>query len=153
MSGTRAALLRDTLLQEHLPQTRDHIRHQVGLLGLGREQNEVGETFDHHRRKLPQVGLAALEALLHELVNVTVQAVRHLAPLSLSPSNIDSEQQSARNRPRWCSSRVRSWRSTFSATAWALLRHGWLPVPRLLGALQEIADPTHLLYGSDWPFT
>jgi len=27
------------------------------------------------------------------------------------------------------------------------------PVPRLLGALQEIADPTHILYGSDWPFT
>ena len=39
MSGTRAALPRATLLQEHLPQTRDHIRHQVGLLGLGREQN------------------------------------------------------------------------------------------------------------------
>jgi 6-methylsalicylate decarboxylase len=27
------------------------------------------------------------------------------------------------------------------------------PVPRLLGALQQIADPTHILYGSAWPFT
>lgn len=27
------------------------------------------------------------------------------------------------------------------------------PVPRLLGALLQIADPAHLHYGSDWPFT
>lgn len=27
------------------------------------------------------------------------------------------------------------------------------PVPRLLGVLQQIADPTRILYGSDWPFT
>jgi len=28
-----------------------------------------------------------------------------------------------------------------------------MPVPRLLPALRTFADPTHLLYGSDWPFT
>lgn len=27
------------------------------------------------------------------------------------------------------------------------------PVPRLLAALRSVADPTRLLYGSDWPFT
>src|SRR3954464_7344843 len=96
MSGTRAALPRATLLQEHLPQTRDHIGQQVGLLGLRREQNEISEAFDHHRRKLPHVGLAALQAPLHELVDVTMQAVRHLAPLSLSPSNIAYNTDSGR---------------------------------------------------------
>ncbi|MGE0622047.1 MAG: amidohydrolase family protein [Pseudomonadales bacterium] len=28
-----------------------------------------------------------------------------------------------------------------------------MPVPRLLPALRTFADPAHLLYGSDWPFT
>ena len=27
------------------------------------------------------------------------------------------------------------------------------PVPRLLAALQEVADPGRIMYGSDWPFT
>lgn len=27
------------------------------------------------------------------------------------------------------------------------------PVPRLLGALLQVADPTRIVYGSDWPFT
>src|SRR3954471_16892874 len=102
MSGTRAALPRATLLQEHLPQTRDHIGQQVGLLGLRREQNEISEAFDHHRRKLPHVGLAALQAPLHELVDVTMQAVRHLAPLSLSRSNIaDKSLQVQGRRMKW----------------------------------------------------
>jgi predicted TIM-barrel fold metal-dependent hydrolase len=27
------------------------------------------------------------------------------------------------------------------------------PVPELLGALLSVADPSHIMYGSDWPFT
>ena len=27
------------------------------------------------------------------------------------------------------------------------------PLPRLAPALLQIADPTHIFYGSDWPFT
>src|SRR3954447_3994016 len=54
----------------------------------GSSAPRLHQSFDHHRRKLPHVGLAALQAPLHELVDVTMQAVRHLAPLSLSPSNI-----------------------------------------------------------------
>lgn len=43
-------------------------------------------------------------------------------------------------------------------TTFALLRRLYYdlagaPVPRLLPALQSFADPAHLLYGSDWPFT
>jgi predicted TIM-barrel fold metal-dependent hydrolase len=28
-----------------------------------------------------------------------------------------------------------------------------LPVPEMLPALRNVADPTHIHYGSDWPFT
>src|SRR3954447_10819504 len=75
------------------------IRHQVGSLVFGREQDEVGETFDHHGGQLPQVAVAALQAPLHELVDVTMQALGHLAPLFLNQSNAAHEEARNPNKP------------------------------------------------------
>jgi len=59
------------------------MRHKIGLLLLRREQNQVGQTFDHHRGQLPEVG-TALDALSHELVDVTMQTVGHRSSWSLT---------------------------------------------------------------------
>src|SRR3954452_25430007 len=84
MSGAGAAFHLAALLQEDLPETREHIRHEVWSLVFRREQDEVGEALNQHGGYLPQVGVAALQALLHELIDVTMQALGHLAFPSLS---------------------------------------------------------------------
>lgn len=43
--------------------------------------------------------------------------------------------------------------AVFSALARLYYDIAGMPVPRLLPALRTFADPEHLLYGSDWPFT
>src|SRR5215210_7840481 len=45
VSGAGAAFHLAALLQEDLPETRERIRHEVGLLVFGREQDEVGEAL------------------------------------------------------------------------------------------------------------
>src|SRR4051812_9051138 len=88
MSGAGAALHSAALLQEHLPETRERIRHEVGLLVFRREENEIGQAVDYHGSDFPDIGIAALEALLHELVDVAVQAIGHRAPVFIRRSTV-----------------------------------------------------------------
>src|SRR5215207_6763280 len=60
------------------------MRQEGGAILLGREQYEVGEALGHHGGDLPEVIGAALDVLLHEFVDVTVQAIGHRAPPTLS---------------------------------------------------------------------
>jgi hypothetical protein len=57
---------------------------------LSSEQDQVGEALGHQGRHLDEVGIAALKALLNELIDVTVQTVGHLVPLSGSGSDTAS---------------------------------------------------------------
>jgi hypothetical protein len=63
------------------------MRHQVGPVTFGREQNKVGEALDHHGCHLEEVCVAALKALLHELIDLTVQTVGPLISLLGSGSD------------------------------------------------------------------
>src|SRR5215203_1807219 len=60
------------------------MRHKIGSLLVRREQNQVSQTFDNHGRDLDQISVSALDALLHELVDVTMQAVGHRSSWSLT---------------------------------------------------------------------
>jgi hypothetical protein len=80
MCGVGAAIDRTALLQEDLPEGRERMRHQVGSIALRREQDQVGKPLDHHGCHLGEVGFAALKAILHELIDLTVQTVGHLFP-------------------------------------------------------------------------
>jgi hypothetical protein len=75
------------LFQEDLPEGRERMRHQVGPVAFGREQNQVGEALDPYGSHFDEVGVAALKALLYELIDVTVQTVGHLVPFSGSGSD------------------------------------------------------------------
>ena len=53
------------------------MRYQVGLIARWCEEDEVGKALDDHRRHLDNVCVAIRKALLHKLVDVTVQTVGH----------------------------------------------------------------------------
>jgi hypothetical protein len=87
MGGGGAAFECAALFQDDLPEGRERMRHQVGPVTFGREQNQVGKALDHHGSHLGEVSITALKALLHELIDVTVQTVGHLVPFSGSGSD------------------------------------------------------------------
>ena len=53
----------------------------LGCSLSGGKQNKVSEAFNYHGCDLGQVGTAALHALVHELIELAVQALAHPAPL------------------------------------------------------------------------
>jgi hypothetical protein len=81
MCGVGAAIDRPTLFQDNLSEGRERMRHQIGPVAVGREQDQVGEALDHHGCHLDEVGVAALKALLHELIELAVQTLGYLVPL------------------------------------------------------------------------
>src|SRR3954469_15334205 len=48
MRGAAAAFECAALFQVYLPEQRKHMRHQVGLVLVRREQDQVGEALGHH---------------------------------------------------------------------------------------------------------
>ena len=66
-----------SLFQIGLPQIREHVGHQLGLVGGRREQNQIGEAFGQSGRKIGQVRVLALELFLNQVVDVAVQAIGH----------------------------------------------------------------------------
>src|SRR5215203_5929753 len=60
------------------------MRQEVGAILLGREQHEVSEALGHQGCDLHEIIGAALDVLSHEFVDVTVQAIGHRAPPTLS---------------------------------------------------------------------
>jgi hypothetical protein len=67
MCSVGTAIDRAALLQDDLPEGGKRMRHQVGPVAFGCEQDQVGEALNHHGCQLDEVGVAALKALLHEL--------------------------------------------------------------------------------------
>lgn len=68
---------RTACLQKRVPKMRNHVSHELRLIALRREQDEFREAFDHHRGQLGQVGIAALDSLLHQLIDLAVEAFGH----------------------------------------------------------------------------
>ena len=68
-----------SLFQIGLPQIGKDVGHQLGLVGRRREQDQIGQTFGQPGRQIGQVGVVALELLLDQVVDVAVQAIRHVA--------------------------------------------------------------------------
>jgi hypothetical protein len=106
MCGVGTAIDRPTLFQEDLPKGRERMRHQIGLIAFGREQDQIGEALDDHGCHLDEVCVAALKALLHELVDLTVQTVGHLVPLSGSGSDLACAQRPFSKATESCPTRV-----------------------------------------------
>ena len=82
MCGGRTALYRPR------PFPRGFARKPRGACAIkldrslsGASRIKVGEALDYHGRHLGEVGVAALKAFLHELIDLTVQTVGHLIPL------------------------------------------------------------------------
>jgi hypothetical protein len=80
MRCSGAAFERAALFQDDLPEGGKRMRHQIGPVAFGCEQDQVGEALADHGCHLDEVCVAALKAILHELVDLTVQTVGHLVP-------------------------------------------------------------------------
>src|SRR5262245_13933606 len=79
MPGTRVVGIELRLLQEGMAQVGKAIRHQLGLLDAGRQQNELREALRHHRGHFAEIFIAASKALLDEFVDIAMQAITHEA--------------------------------------------------------------------------
>ena len=71
------------LFQERVAEIGQCIRHELRLIGLRGEQDQVGEALDDAGRKVCKIGVGALEMLLHEIVDVAVQAIGHVSSLAM----------------------------------------------------------------------
>src|SRR3954454_11610772 len=85
------------------------MRQEGGAILLGREQHEIGHALGHHGRDLDQIVGPALDVLLNEVVDVTMEAVGHpvLPSLSVEPPPLISRD----NEPRgwWMRQARRGW--------------------------------------------
>src|SRR5262245_55605454 len=90
MLGAGATFLdRAGLLQIDMAEMRKRVRHELGVILPGREQDEIDETFGNHGGEPRDVAVAAIDALLHDLIDVAVQAIGQLGlPLDRSSSGV-----------------------------------------------------------------
>jgi hypothetical protein len=51
--------------------------HKVGLIGVRCGLDKVNKALDHHRYEIARIGLILVQVLLHKVVDLTVQALRH----------------------------------------------------------------------------
>src|SRR5262245_27439202 len=62
------------LFQKDATEMGEHVSHQLALRVLGCKQDQIGEAFRDHGGKLSKVDRLAFEALLHEVVDLAMEA-------------------------------------------------------------------------------
>src|SRR4051812_22698074 len=85
------------------------MRQEVRSILLGREQHEIGHALGHHGRDLDQIVGPALDVLLDEVVDVTMEAIGHRILPSWSVGSGSPISRANEQRGWWMRTARRGW--------------------------------------------